>query len=140
MDESQEIFDRHQSIGFPILSENDQFNLIFKYDLSIINNLTPDFRANHIPTEVAKKYITISKSRFTELFRQSGYIERLNEEHSKHPLRDGEWIEELENGLFELYIQERGVIVDGRSFSNYDQVVNHYVDGFFRRLGLDLNE
>lgn len=97
MDDAELTYREHEKIGFPAISENDQANILIWHDVEIINRLTPNFKADFIPREVARKYITLSKFRFREFFVKSGYVEKLYGTHLKFPKSDGQWVERQKN-------------------------------------------
>lgn len=130
---TDEAYLKHEKIGFPELSAEDQCRLLIRGDVKILNNLTPGYRMRFIPTGLFQKYITISRETFKSLFESSGYIEQLNEAHRDHPKRDGEWVEPYDDGRFELKVQERGSIVHGQSFPSFDAVVDYYVSMFYNK-------
>lgn len=129
-----EAYQQHEKIGFPELSAEDQCRLLIRGDIRVLNNLTPGFRMRFIPTKLFQKYISISREQFRSLFEAFGYIDQLNETHREHPKRDGEWIEPLDDGQFELKVQERGSIVHQQSFSSSNAVVDYYVSMFYNKV------
>lgn len=96
MTTEEEIFQQHSKIGFPLISEKEQASILIWHDVEIINRLTPGFRAEFIPANVVKRYITLPKVSFRRHFINSGYIEKLNETHKNFPTLDSQWVEKLQ--------------------------------------------
>jgi hypothetical protein len=132
MDNKKRIYQEHERIGFPLISESDQANILIWRDVEIINRLTPGFKADFIPAEVARMYIRLSKDRFKELFINSGYIEKLYETHLKFPDRDGLWVEKTEGSKYELKFQERGALSHIEHFADYSEVVEYFVNSMYK--------
>ena len=110
------------------MDEQDQADLLIWHKVETINKLTPGFRADFIPIEVASRYITISKSKFREYFIKSGFIEKLNDIHRQFPKSDSQWVELTTDFKYQLKVQERGGLVHIEFFENYDNVIDYFVD------------
>lgn len=132
MDRSKEIFLEHEKIGFPSISEQDQADMLIWHNPAIINKLTPGFEANFIPSEVGKRYISISKNSFRAYFKTSGYIEKLYENHQQFPMQDSQWVEKTEDSKYQLMVQERGGLVHIEFFESYDDMIDYFVDWKFK--------
>jgi hypothetical protein len=130
--ESQRIYEIHERLGFPPISEKDQADILIWHDVGIINKLTPGFEAEFIPPAVAKQYVKLTKEKFRELFIVSGYIERLYEKHLEYPRLDSEWVEKTEDSKYQLKVQERGGLVHLENFEDYDRVIDYFVNWMYR--------
>lgn len=130
--DSDSIYTTHEGIGFPTISEKEQADILIWHDAEIINRLTPGFKADYIPNEVAKKYIKLTKDTFRNLFITSGYIEQLYDTHLRYPKLDSKWVEKTKDSKYVLKVQERGGLVHIEHFDDYESVIDYFVDWFYK--------
>ena len=128
----EQIYNEHEKIGFPKISEKEQADILIWHDVNIINKLTPDFKAEIIPPAVAKQYVRLSKRKFRKYFIKSGYIEKLYDTHVKNPKLDSKWVEKTDNKKYQMIVQERGGIVHIEHFDNYDSVIDYFVNWIYK--------
>ena len=132
---AEEIYNVHEKIGFPPLSEKEQADILLWHDVAIINRLTPDFKADYIPPAVVKRYVTLSKDSFRTFFATSGYIEKLYENHLNYPQQDSHWVEKAKKRSgYEFKVQERGGLVHLEFFEDYEKVIDYFVDWIYKTL------
>jgi len=130
--DAEKIYKIHEGIGFPTLSEKEQADILIWHDVEIINKLTPGFKAEYIPQEVAKKYIKLPKDKFRVFFISSGYIEKLYDTHLKYPKLDSEWVEKTKDSKYVLKVQERGGLVHIEYFDDYESVIDYFVNWIYK--------
>lgn len=128
----EQIYQEHEKIGFPKISEKEQADILIWHNVEIINKLTPNFKAEIIPPAVAKKYVRLSKKRFRKYFIKSGYIEKLYERHINNPKLDSKWVEKTEDKKYQMIVQERGGIVNIKYFENYSAVIDYFVNWIYK--------
>jgi hypothetical protein len=132
MMDAKMIYNVHEQIGFPLISEREQAAILIWHDVEIINRLTPGFKAEYIPPAVARMYVRLTKDRFRTLFASSGYIEKLYDTHVKYPSTDSQWVEKTKDGKYQLKVQERGGLVHMQHFENYDSVIDYFVNWIYK--------
>ena len=111
MEDLNKIYREHEKIGFPTIEKVKQVEMLLNRNVSIINELTPGFIADHIPYELYKRYVTLTEEEFKVYFSIDNYIQEKKDIHLKFPQLDSFWFEENINGSFTQIIQERGGIV-----------------------------
>jgi hypothetical protein len=106
------------------LSEKDQAHLLMSRDMRLIN-------------KIDKENIKINKLTLKNHMMQSGFVEKLKREYQAKPDADGQGIEEMQDGKFEVTYQERGSAYQIVKFENRDQLLNYLADEIFHDFNLD---
>lgn len=126
------IYRAHEKIGFPSLNERDQAELLMENGLTILNSLTPKFKANYIPNSVLKKYVTITKEYFRVIYLKYGtFIHDSHKEHLKNVAVETSWVEITDEGKYLYKTSERGVSSLRKETDNYEDMVDYVIDIIF---------
>lgn len=129
---TDDVYKAHEQIGFPEISEKEQADILIWHNVDIINNLTPNYKADYIPPSVAKKYIKLSKDKFRKYFIESGYLEKTYDTHLKYTWLDNKWVEKINDSKYQLKVQVRGILIHIESFEGYDTMIDFFVKRIYK--------
>ncbi|MDB4334941.1 hypothetical protein OAA06_01140 [bacterium] len=107
--EHKEIFDAHKNLGYPKISNEDQFNILDNEDLTSIKEIT---KYDFIPTGLLNYYITIEPDSYFEHLRGSGIIEQMDIDKLDDKLTDGFYIERKDDLYKYIFNDRRSRIIE----------------------------
>lgn len=123
----KEIFEAHKNIGYPKLTETQQFEILDNEDTELLASLTPyDF----VPKGLLNYYINIEPDKYLNHLKENDLINKI-QFNSLNPT-DGFYINQNKN-RFEYIFVERQEIGFKKSFSNYESLLKYIV---YNRLKL----
>ena len=117
--EFKHIFKAHKEIGYPRLTEEQQFDILDNENWSHISKLT---KFKFVPTGLLDNYITIKPKQYLNHLKTLNLKDRLK--YDPQNLHDGFFINEIPGGCEYLSV-ERQKIVFKKRFSNYDKLLKY---------------
>jgi hypothetical protein len=115
------IFDAHEAIGYPALTNDQQFDILDNENTKHISTLT---KYDFIPTGLLNYYINISPDIYFNHLKTQNLKEKLK--FDPNNLRDGFFIEQTSKGFNYLFV-ERQAIIFRKRFSSYDRLLKYIV-------------
>jgi len=123
----KEIFEAHKNIGYPKLTDKQQFEILDKEDTKSISVLTPyDF----VPYGLVNYYIDIEPDKYLNHLKESDLLNSMRYDYQKSI--DGFYINQNEK-KFEYIFVERQEIGLKKTFLNYESLLKYIV---YKRLKL----
>lgn len=124
-----EICIAHKKINYPKLDKKVQLEIMESGNMSPIAELVPNLKDKGVPSNLLKKYITISMSDLKEHIKYSGFIEKQKLENAPNPKHDGIWL--LKDRIID---QERGIIHRTWKVKDENEIAEVYADLLWSRI------
>jgi len=115
------IFDAHEAIGYPVLTDEQQFDILDNENTKHISALT---QYDFIPTGLLNHYLNIDPDIYFNHLKTQNLKEKLK--FDPNNLRDGFFIDQTSKGFNYLFV-ERQAIVFRKTFSSYDRLLKYIV-------------
>ena len=115
----QYIFDAHKQIGFPQLTNEQQFDILNKENTLAISRLTQN---DFIPTGLLNYYINIDPEKYLEHLKTLNLKEVLR--FDPNNLRDGFFIRLTDKGYEYLFVERQHVDIM-KKVSTYDRLLKY---------------
>ncbi len=117
----KEIFEAHKKIGYPTLTNEQQYKILDKENLKDIESLT---QYNFVPTGLLNHYINIDPDNYFLHLKSLDLQERMRFDPDK--LTDGFYIRHY-NENYEYIFVDKQQIEFKKSFNSYDQLLKYIV-------------
>lgn len=114
----QHIFDAHKQIGFPTLTDEQQFEILDTGNTSSVAGLT---KYNFVPNGLLRHYINVDHSKYFEHLKGLKLRERMMFDPSN--MEEGFFIRQTTKGYDYLFV-ERKIVSVIESTSTYDKLLN----------------
>ena len=119
--EFEHIFIAHKEIGFPELSEEQQYDILDNENWTHVSTLT---KYEFVPSGLLNNYINISPNKYLDHLRSANLKNRIK--FDAQNLHDGFFINETSQG-YEYIFVERQCIVFRKKFFSYDKLLKYIV-------------
>lgn len=115
------IFNEHKAIGYPRLTEQQQFEILDNENLTSVSTLT---KYDFVPTGLLNHYIDINPNHYFEHLQSLNLKDKIKFD-AKY-LRDGFFIKQTATGYEYLFVERQNIIVK-KKFSTYDRLLKYLV-------------
>ena len=119
--EHKDIFDAHKAIGYPKLTDNQQFDILDNENTEFISQLT---QFKFVPTGLLNHYINIDPDVYFQHLKSQNLQQKMR--FDPNNLIDGVYIRH-DDKKYEYIFVERQHIEFKKSFNSYDQLLKYLV-------------